>query len=95
MSNEIEGTFAIRKKRTRCDCKPICTPEIASVIVQIHILTGADATSGFFGKGKQAVIKNAIKDIKETKELLGNFGKTLELTDDVIKNVIMFVIRFF
>ena len=60
----------------------------------IHVLTGAEATSGFFGKGKKTVMKNAFKCISETKERLEDFGKTLVLSEKVINDLIMFVIRF-
>ena len=35
-----------------------------------------------------------LENIKERNELLGNSGKTLELTDDVIKDVIRFVCNY-
>ena len=50
--------------------------------------------SGFFGRGKKAVIKNVRKNIDEAKELLENFGKSLTMTEDCFKSVILFVIRF-
>ena len=50
--------------------------------------------SGFFGRGKKAVIKNVRKNIDEAKELLENFSKSLTMTEDCFKSVILFVIRF-
>ena len=50
--------------------------------------------SGFFGRGKKSVIKNVRKNIDEAKELLENFGKSLTMTEDCFKSVILFVIRF-
>ena len=94
VSNEIDGILGIRKKKATYDCKQLCSPEVASVIVQIHVLTGADATSAFFGKGKISVIKQVVKNIDEIIDLLGDFGKTLQLTEPVVRNVIMFVIRY-
>ena len=59
------------------------------IYLLIHVLTGADATSGFFGKEKKSVMKNAFKCINETKERLENFVKTLVLSEKVINDLIM------
>ena len=48
VSNEIDGTLAIRKKKATYYCKQLCEPDVAVLIAKIHVLTGADATSGFF-----------------------------------------------
>ena len=50
--------------------------------------------SGFFGRGKKAIIKNVRNNIDEAKKLLENFGKFLTMTEDCFKSVILFVIRF-
>ena len=85
---------ASRKRKSTFDCFSLCSADLASIIVQIHVLTGADTTSGFFGRGKKAVIKNPLKNIDEAKELLENFGKYLTMTQDCFKSAILFVIRF-
>ena len=82
------------KEKSTFECFSLCSADLASVIVQIHLLTGADTTSSFFGRGKKAVIKNVRKNIDEAKELLKNFGKSFTMTEDCFKNVILFVIRF-
>ena len=61
--------------------------------MQIHVLTGADTTSGFFGRREKAVIKNVRKNIDEAKELLENFGKSSTMTKDCFKSVILFIVR--
>ena len=84
----------IRKKKSIFECFSLFSADLASIIVQIHVLTGADTTSGFIERGKKAVIKNVRKNIDEAKELLKNFGKSFTMTEDCFKNVILFVIRF-
>ena len=49
---------------------------------------------GFLPGRKKARFKNVRKNIDEAKELLENFGKSLAMTEDCFKSVILFVIRF-
>ena len=63
------------------DCKRLCSSDVASVIVKLRVLSGADATSGFFGKGEKTVLKNAIKSIAETITVLKDFGQNLVSPD--------------
>ena len=42
-------------------CHQLCSEEMSKVIVQLHVNTGADAVSGYFGHGKMSVAKNVIK----------------------------------
>ena len=93
-SREHDLNLGIRKKKSTFDCYSLCSPEIASIIVKIHVLTGADTTSGFFGRGKKAVLKNVHKNIHKAKELLETFGKSLNISEECYKDVILFIIRF-
>ena len=40
--------LGIRKKKSTFECFPLCSADLASIIVQIHALTAADTTSDFF-----------------------------------------------
>ena len=86
--------LGIRKKKSTFECFSLCFADLASIIVQIHVLTGAHTTSDFSGRGKKAFIKNVRQNINEAKELLENFGKSLIMTEDCYKSVNLFVIRF-
>ena len=72
----------------------MCSPELASIIVQLHVLTGSDSTLGFFGRGKKAVVKNVLKNIEDAKLLLDDLGKSLTMPEAVYKKIILFVLRF-
>ena len=71
----------------------MCTNEVASIIIQLHILTGCDSVSGFFGHGKSSVYpKHA--NINEVKQLLANLGASQEV-DSLLNSLIeKFVIKF-
>ena len=72
----------------------MCSPERASIIVQLHVLTGSDSTSGFFGRGKNAVVKNVLKNIEDAKLLLDDLGKSLTMPEAVYKKIILLVLRY-
>ena len=93
-ARQYDPKLGIRKKKSIFECFSLFSADLASIIVQIHVLTGADTTSGFFERGKKAVIKNVRKNIDEAKELLENFGKSLTMTEDCFKSVVLFIIRF-
>ena len=72
----------------------MCSPELALIIVQLHVLTRSDSTSGFFGRGKNAVVKNVLKNIEDAKLLLDDLGKSLTMPEVVYKKIILFVLRY-
>ena len=64
-ARQYDPTLGIQKKKSTFDCFCLCSADLTSIIMQIHVLTGADTTSGFFGRGKKTVIKNVRKNINE------------------------------
>ena len=61
VSHEIQGLLGIQRKKEVFDCHHLCSEEISKIIVQLHVNTGADALSGFFGRGKMSVAKNVME----------------------------------
>ena len=43
------------------DCKQFCSPEMASLVIQLHAFTGADAVSGLYGQGKARIYSKVEK----------------------------------
>ena len=72
----------------------MCSPELVSIIVQSHVLSGSGSKSGFFGRGKNAVVKNVLKNIEDAKLLLDDLGKSLTMPEAVYKKIILFVLRY-
>ena len=64
------------KEKSSFYCNKLCSPELALIIVQLHVLTRSDSTSGFFGTGKNAVVKNVLKNTEDAKLLLDDLGKS-------------------
>ena len=61
VSHKVEGTLALLRKGVLIYCKFLCSVEMAKIIVQLHVSTGADAISGFFGHGKMSIMKKVVK----------------------------------
>ncbi len=61
VSHEVQGLLGIRRKKEVFDCYHLCSEEMSKNVVQLHVNTGADAISGFFGHGKMSVVKNVMK----------------------------------
>ena len=88
--------FLVFKGRSLVSNVINCTlqPELASIIVLLHVLTSSDSTLGFFGRVKNAVVKNVLKNIEDTKLLLDDLGKSLTMPKAVYKKIILFVLRY-
>ena len=56
--------------------------EVADTIIPLHVITGRDHTSGFYGHGKKPVLEKVMMD-PDARELLGRVGESLEMEDDV------------
>ena len=71
----------------------MCLPELALIIVQLHILAASDSTSAFFGRGKKAIVKNVLKNIEGAKLLPDDFDQSLTMPEGVYKKIILFVLK--
>ena len=63
VSHRENGVLGMRRKKATFDCTKFCSQELSSIIVKLHVLTGSDCTSGFFGRGKKAVVKTVLKNM--------------------------------
>ena len=69
--------------------------EVADIIIHLHVITGSDHTSGFYGHGKKKVLEKVMV-VAEARELLGRVGESLELKDEVradMKTFVLSIIR--
>ena len=51
VANKENRLLGIKSKKSTYNCQKLCSPELATIIVQLHVLTGSDTTSSFFGRG--------------------------------------------
>ena len=94
VSHIESGVLGIQSKKSSFYYNKLCSPELASIIVQLRVLNGLDSTSGFFGRGKNAVAKNVFKNIEDAKLLLDDLGKSLMMPEAVYKKIILLVLRY-
>ena len=67
------------------------SPDVANIIIPLHIITGSDHSSGFFGHGKKRVLKDVIND-PVARQLLMAVGENITLEEDVESDMRTFVI---
>ena len=61
-------------------CLGLVNDEMAGCLIQLHCMTGCDANSGFYGKGKKSVYDQVAKS-PEAKQQLSRCGDCLDLKD--------------
>ena len=94
VSHIESGVLGIQSKKSSFYYNKLCSPELGSIIVQLRVLNGLDSTSGFFGRGRNAVAKNVFKNIEDAKLLLDDLGKSLMMPEAVYKKIILLVLRY-
>lgn len=57
VSQQLPGDLFIKHKHYLFNCREMVSNEMADIIIPLHILTGCDHTSGFFGHGKNRFLK--------------------------------------
>ena len=60
VANKENELLGIRRKKSSYNCQKLCSPELTTIIVQLHVLTGCDVTSGFLGRGKKVIMRKEI-----------------------------------
>jgi hypothetical protein len=93
VAHKIEGVLGLKRKKSVLDCKKLCTADMASIIVPLHIHTGADAVSGFYGCGKKAVFGSVAGSI-EARDLLKSVGSSVPATKLVYENMERFTVKY-
>ena len=84
--------MGLKTKKEIYRCKQLSTVEVSKIIVPLHIHTGADALSGFFGHGKKSVVEKTVRSL-DAMELFKDVGKSLPVTPEVMENLAKFTIR--
>ena len=89
--HQLRGDLLITRKHALINCRAMLSEEVADIIISLHVITGSDHTSGFYGHGKKPVLEKVITD-PEARGLLGRVGESLELEDEVRSNMKTFVL---
>lgn len=92
VAHSLDGALAIKRKHNIINCKTLCSREVAEVIVQLHVHSGSDTTTAFFGHGKQTVFSKGITD--EARPLLSLVGQSLPVTRNVLDAMTEFTVKY-
>ena len=79
----------IQKDKKAISCQSLATNEMADCIVQLHCMTGCDANSGFYGKGKKSIYDRVVKS-SLAKRQLSRCGDSLDIEEEVIEELFQF-----
>ena len=71
----------------------MCSKEVAEIFVPLHIHTGADAVSGFYGHKKKSIFQSVVKS-EEACELLTCLGKMIPVTEATLERMAPFTIKY-
>ena len=91
VSQQLQGDLIIKRKHAIINCKSLLSHEVGHIIIPLHIITGSDHTSGFYGHGKKQVLQKLITD-PQTRKLLARVGESLELEEEVRSDMKAFVL---
>ena len=62
VSCRLQGELLIKHKSSLFRCSDMLPHDVADIIIPLHIITGCDYTSGFYGHGKKSVLDKVKKD---------------------------------
>ena len=79
VGHKFSGVLGIKRKKRIFDCKLLCTSKMAEVAIRLHVMTGCDSVSSFFGIGKKAVWKQVSNNL-EAQQL------RLDFSDEALTN---------
>ena len=91
LSQQLPGDLLIKRKHVFINCRAMLPEEVSQIIIPLHVITGSDHTSGFYGHGKKKVMARVISD-PEARELLGRIGERIDLEDSIRADMKTFVL---
>ena len=92
VSHEIPAPLFMYRKGKYYNCKDLCSSEVRQYINEIHVISGCDSVSGFYGHGKKTIIKKAIASIQIC-EKLNQLGKTVPFDEKYLPDIEDFVLQ--
>ena len=93
VAQKTSGLMCIKKKHQLISARCLCDEEMAECIIPLHVLTGCDHNSGFYGIGKKS-IAHRTQHSEEAQNLLASCGTELPATQEVMEDLERFVIRY-
>ena len=93
VAQRTPGILCLKRKHQLIDARHLCSEAMSASIIPLHVLTGCDHSSGFYGASKK-VIADRLEKSKEAQDLLATCGTHLPVTQEVISDLEQFVIRY-
>ena len=62
VSHQICGDLLMKRKDGLVNCHAMLSDDVARVIIPLHVITGSDHTSGFYGQGEKKLLQKVIND---------------------------------
>lgn len=93
VARQISGLLCLKRKSQLISARCLCDEAMAESLIPLHILTGCDHNSGFYGVGKKTIVDRVEKS-SEAHNLLKKCGTVLPVTQEIINDLQKFVIRY-
>jgi len=86
ISHQLPGMLCIKKKQETILCRSLVSEDMARCIVQLHFITGCDANSSFYGKGKLLAYDKVTRSVA-AQQILLKCGNSLDvdIIDELLK----------
>ena len=75
---------------TKVNCRSLVSDEMRNCIIQLHCMTGCDANSGVYGKGKLSVFEQVAKSPRGRHQL-SQCDNSLKLDDKVLEGLFQLI----
>ena len=75
VAHKISKKLFLYRRGHNYDSKSLCSPEVASVVLPLHALTGADAVSGFYGHSKKTLFNGMVNNGQQSLQLISDLGR--------------------
>ena len=93
VAHKLNGVLGIKKNKYIYDCKQLCTEAEYQSVIPLHIFTGFDAATAFFGHGKRTVYESVMKSA-EARTQLESLGISLPVSQITIDSMVHFTIKY-
>ena len=91
VAQRTPGLMCVKRKHQLISARCLCDEAMATSIIPLHVLTGCDHNSGFYGASKK-LITDRVEKSKKAQDLQAVCGIQLLVIQEIISNLEQFVI---
>ena len=89
ISNQYSGELFIKRGSDNVNCKSLVNNSMVNCIISLHTMTGCDANSGFYGKGK-GMLFDKVNSSDRAKQQLQHCGLDKEIDEKDLQELMSF-----